>query len=106
MDINASRGMQEGASVEKIQQIARFRENPLFDERERVALELAEKMTVTGEKVGDELFARVRQHFSEAETVELAGSVALENFRSKFNVALGVEAQGFCVLPDSSAAPR
>jgi len=25
-------------------------------------------------------------------------AVALENFRSKFNVALGIEAQGFCVL--------
>ena len=25
-------------------------------------------------------------------------AVALENFRSKFNVPLGVESQGFCVL--------
>ena len=30
--------------------------------------------------------------------VELTAAVALENFRSKFNVALGIEAQGFCVL--------
>ncbi len=56
-------------------------------------------MTITGQKVTDELFARVRANFSEAETVELAAAVAVENFRSKFNVALGVEAQGFCVLP-------
>jgi alkylhydroperoxidase family enzyme len=48
--------------------------------------------------VSDELFARVRKHFSEAQVVELTAAVALENFRSKFNVALGVEAQGFCVL--------
>jgi hypothetical protein len=25
--------------------------------------------------------------------------VALENFRSKLNVPLGIEAQGFCVIP-------
>jgi hypothetical protein len=30
--------------------------------------------------------------------VELAAAIALENFRSKFNVAFGVEAQGFCLL--------
>jgi alkylhydroperoxidase family enzyme len=48
--------------------------------------------------VSDQLFARVRSHFSEAQVVELAAAVALENFRSKFNVALGIEAQGFCTL--------
>ena len=37
-------------------------------------------------------------HFTEPQVVELAAAVALENFRSKFNVALGIEAQGFCVL--------
>lgn len=96
--------MQAGASVEKIQEVARFRESPLFNERERVALEFAERMTITGEKVDDELFARVRRHFSEAETVELAAAVALENFRSKFNTALGIESQGFCVLPSPPAS--
>ena len=56
-------------------------------------------MTITGQKVTDELFAEVRRHFSEDQIVELTAAVALENFRSKFNVALGVESQGFCVLP-------
>ena len=67
--------------------------------RERAALSFAEALTITGQKVTEELFARVRAHYSEAETVELAAAIAVENFRSKFNVALGVEAQGFCVLP-------
>ena len=56
-------------------------------------------MTITGQKVTDELFAELRRHFSEAQIVELTAAVALENFRSKFNVALGVESQGFCLLP-------
>jgi alkylhydroperoxidase family enzyme len=99
MDINASRGMQAGASQEKVGAIAQFATSPLFSERERTALTFAEAMTITGQKVTAELFACVRAHFSEAETVELAAAVAVENFRSKFNVALGVEAQGFCVLP-------
>ena len=66
---------------------------------ERAALSYAETMTITGQKVADELFAELRRHFSEAQVVELTAAVALENFRSKFNVALGVESQGFCLVP-------
>ena len=56
-------------------------------------------MTIAGQKVTDELFAEARRHFSEAQVVELTAAAALENFRSKFNVALGIESQGFCILP-------
>ncbi|MBI2161168.1 MAG: carboxymuconolactone decarboxylase family protein [Candidatus Rokubacteria bacterium] len=90
--------MHEGASQEKIAQVARAATSPLFSESERAALEYAEAMTVTGRTVDEALFARVRAHFSEAQLVELTAAVALENFRSKFNTALGIEAQGFCVL--------
>ncbi len=75
-----------------------WRESNLFSDMERAALEYAERMTITGEKVTDELWQRLRGHFSEAQMVELTAAVALENFRSKFNVPLGVEAQGFCIL--------
>lgn len=68
-------------------------------ELERVALEYAERMTITGQKVDDALFARLQKHFNEPQIVELTAAIALENFRSKFNPALGVAAQGFCLLP-------
>jgi alkylhydroperoxidase family enzyme len=90
--------MRNGASEEKIRQVDRAAQSALYSEPERAALAFAEAMTITGEKVTDELFGRVRKHFSEAQVVELAAAIALENFRSKFNVALGIEAQGFCVL--------
>ena len=64
----------------------------------QTALEYAEAMTFTDRKVTEDLFARVRAHFSEPEIVELTAAIALENFRSKFNVALGIEAQGFCLI--------
>ncbi|MEK7837831.1 MAG: hypothetical protein AAB328_07590 [candidate division NC10 bacterium] len=91
--------MQTGASEDKIRQLPAWRDSALFSPMERDALEYAERITITGEKVTDELFARLRSHFSEAQIVELTAAVALENFRSKFNPALGIEAQGFCVLP-------
>ena len=98
MDINASRGMRAGATEDKVRAVAEAASSPLFSEAERAAIAYAEAMTITGQRVSDDLFARVRKHFTEPQIVELTAAVALENFRSKFNVALGIEAQGFCVL--------
>lgn len=88
--------MRAGATADKIRQIEAWQESALFADAERAAFAFAEGMTVTGRGVTDEVFAAVRAHFSEAQIVELAAAVALENFRSKFNTALGIEAQGFC----------
>lgn len=90
--------MRAGASEAKIAEVPTALGSPLFDAREKAALEYAEAITFTDRKVTEELFARVRAHFSEAQVVELTSAVALENFRSKFNVALGIEAQGFCLV--------
>ena len=83
----------------KVAELGRWREGAVFSEPERVALEYAERMTHTGQKVDDALFARLKAHFSEPQLVELTAAIAFENFRSKFNPALGVEAQGFCLRP-------
>jgi len=88
--------MQAGAEEEKIREVPGWRESGRFSDTERAALEYAEAMTITGERVSDELFARLRSLFNDAQIVELTAAVALENFRSKFNTALGIEAQGFC----------
>ena len=90
--------MQAGADEDKVREIPTWRESRRFSDAERVALEYAEAMTITGQRVSDELFARLKGCFDEAQIVELTAAVALENFRSKFNVPLGVEAQGFCVI--------
>ena len=90
--------MQAGATDDKIREVPTWRNSELFSAMEKDALEYAEKMTITGEKVTDELWGRLRGHFSEAQLVELTAAVAVENFRSKFNVPLGVEAQGFCMI--------
>jgi hypothetical protein len=49
--------------------------------------------------VGDELRARVTEHWNEDAIVELTGLIAFQNLSSKFNSALDVPAQGFCMLP-------
>ena len=84
--------------LEKLAEVASWRTSTLFSESERVALEYAERITFTDQKVDDAFFAEVKKHFTEAEIVELTAAIALENFRSKFNPTLGVEAQGFCMI--------
>ena len=83
----------------KMAEVANWRESTLFSEAERIALEYAERITYTDQKVDNAFFALVKQHFNEAQIVELTAAIALENFRSKFNPTLGVESQGFCLLP-------
>ena len=83
----------------RLADVAGWRDSRLFSEPEKVALEYAERMTITGQSVDDALFTRLKQHYSEAQIVELTAAIALENFRSKFNPALGIEAQGFCMIP-------
>jgi alkylhydroperoxidase family enzyme len=91
--------MQNGASAEKVEAVlGDYKENPLFSLRERLALELAERMTYTDQRVTDEFFNRLKEHFTDEELVELAAVIALENFRSKFNPVFGVEANSFCQL--------
>jgi alkylhydroperoxidase family enzyme len=90
--------MESDGGEAKLAEVASWRESRLFTEAERAALDYAERMTITGRTVDDAFFAELKRHYSEAEIVELTAAIALENFRSKLNPALGVEAQGFCVL--------
>jgi alkylhydroperoxidase family enzyme len=89
----------ERSGEAKLREVTSWRESSLFSEAERVALEYAERITITTEKVDDALFERLKQHFTEAQLVELTAVIAFENFRSKFNPSLAIEAQGFCVIP-------
>ena len=87
-----------GASDEKIAALYEFRTSDLFTESEKAALVLAEGMTVTPTNVSDEDFDEARKWFSEAEMVELVGTIAMENYRARFNRAFDVESQNFCQL--------
>jgi alkylhydroperoxidase family enzyme len=71
-----------------------YAKSPLFDDRERTALEYADSMTITGREVSDELFTRIRTFFEEDAIVELTEVVAWENASAKFNRALRIPAQG------------
>lgn len=89
--------MREGLSAGHIVDLTRYATSPQFSARERLALGYAERITRSDQDVDAALFARLLQEFpTPAAIVELTAIVAFENFRSKFNHALGIESNGFC----------
>ena len=67
-------------------------------------LDYAVGMSRTPVEESDALFAGLREHFDEAQIVELTHLIALENMRGRFNLALDIGAVGFsegmvCAVP-------
>jgi alkylhydroperoxidase family enzyme len=81
-------------SDEKVLALADYAASPLYSEAERVALEYADCMTISGREVSDELFARLRRFYDDDALVELTATIAWENASSKFNRALRIPSQG------------
>lgn len=84
---------QLGVTKEKIEALADYASSEFYSDAERVALEFADAVTITGREVTDELFARLRKHYDDNAIVELTATVAWENSSSKFNRALRVPSQ-------------
>ncbi len=105
VDINSATLAKRAGSMEKVEQLALWRDSPLFNEKERVVLEYTEAITYTDQQVTDELMRRLKAHFDDDGVVELTGLIAFQNLSSKFNSALDVPPQGFCALaPPQSPA--
>ncbi len=88
-----------------MREVSSWRESDAFSDDERLVLEYAEGMTATPVQVSDELFERLRARFDEAAIVELTASIAIENYRGRFNHAVGLGSEGFCELPSANGRP-
>jgi alkylhydroperoxidase family enzyme len=87
-----------------------YHTSPLFTEVEKLVLDYAVGMSRTPVGVSEELFARLREHFDNAQIVELTHMIAGENMAGRFNHALGVGSAGFsagmvCAVPECAPAP-
>ena len=99
VDINSATLLKRGVPLDKVEALPIWKKSELFDDKERVSLEYAEMMTRSDVQVNDELMDRVKKYFSDDEVVELIGLIAFQNMSSKFNNALKVPSQGFCLIP-------
>ena len=61
----------EGLTEEQIASLALYQESPLFTDRERAGLRLADTVISDGLQPTPELYEEVRRHFNETELVEI-----------------------------------
>ena len=57
----------------------------VFTHDERLVIELADEMANTPANISDELYARLREKFSEEQLLQLSGQIAFENYRARLN---------------------
>jgi AhpD family alkylhydroperoxidase len=101
-----------GITEAQLRDLPRYGDSDAFSDVEKLVLDYAVAMSRTPVEVPDDLFTRLREHFDEPQLVELTTAVALENYRARFNHALGIGSQdfsegAFCAVPERSAtSPR
>jgi|SRR5690242_1417773 alkylhydroperoxidase family enzyme len=95
MDIRHAVGVKVGIPAAKLADVLSYENSPQFTERERAALAFSERIVRDDLEMSDACLARVREHFTEAEIVELTFIVGYQTFASKFAKAWGLLPQGF-----------
>jgi alkylhydroperoxidase family enzyme len=104
VDLGSQICRNSGFSDEELLALPRYRQSDLFTERERLALDYTTAVMSTPAQVTDELFAQMKEQFTDAQLVEITALLTVVNL-DRFNAAFGIGSAGFsegtvCVLPD------
>jgi AhpD family alkylhydroperoxidase len=104
VDLGSQICRNSGFSDEELLALPRYRDSELFTEREKRALDYTVAVMRTPVEVSDELFAHVKEHFTDEQLVEITALLTVVNL-DRFNAAFGVGSAGFsegmvCVPPD------
>jgi alkylhydroperoxidase family enzyme len=67
--------MQQGLTDELYQHVHQYHDHPDFTPRERLAAEYAERFAIDHTAVDDDLWSRLRDHFSDTELLELTVTI-------------------------------
>lgn len=91
----AEQAFHNGVPEDKMKALWEFETHDAFDEGERAALRFALAAGTQPNQVTDQHFVDLRQHFTEAQIVELGGIIALFGFLNRWNdtFATTLEAQ-------------
>ncbi len=80
IDMHSKDARRGGETEQRLYCLSAWRECPFYTDRERAAFEWTEAVTlITEGHVADDVFERVRQHFSDKELVDLNYAVAAIN---------------------------
>jgi AhpD family alkylhydroperoxidase len=108
VDLGSQICRNSGLSDDELLALPRYRQSALYSQREKVALDYTIAVMRTPVEVTDELVAKMKEHFSNEQLVEITALLTLVNL-DRFNAAFGIGSAGFsagmvCLLPDRPAA--
>lgn len=104
VDLGSQICRNSGLSDDELLALPNYRSSNLFTDREKIALDYAVAIMRTPVEMTDELFARMREHFTEKQLVEVTALMTVVNL-DRFNAAFGIGSAGFsegmvCLVPD------
>jgi AhpD family alkylhydroperoxidase len=105
IDIGSQIARRAGISEAQLLALPHYRSSELFDDLEKLVIDYAVGISSTPVNVPDDLFAKLRSRFEDAQLVELTNAIAIENMRGRFNLALDIGSAGFtdgmvCAVPE------
>jgi AhpD family alkylhydroperoxidase len=108
VDLGSQICRNSGFSDEELLALPRYGQSDLFTECEKLALDYTAAVMRTPVEVTDELFDRMKDHFTDEQLVEITALLTIVNL-DRFNAAFGIGSAGFsegmvCVPPDRPAA--
>jgi AhpD family alkylhydroperoxidase len=83
--------MVEGISQDAIDLLPDYENNPGLDALDKLVVEYTIAVTERAQRIPGRLFGRLREHFTEAQIVELTLRIALCGFFNRFNDALRID---------------
>jgi AhpD family alkylhydroperoxidase len=96
LDMHTKDARAEGESEQRLYLLSAWREAPFYSERERAALEWTEAVTlVANDHIPDEVYERVRPHFTDEELVNLTMAINAINSWNRLNVAFRTPAGNY-----------
>lgn len=96
LDMHTKDARAEGENEQRLYLLAAWQEASCYSERERAALQWTEAVTLVADgHVPDEVYERVRSHFTEEELVNLTLAITTINAWNRLNVAFRTPAGSY-----------
>jgi AhpD family alkylhydroperoxidase len=100
LDMHSKDALAAGETVQRLISLDGWRETPFYTDRERAALAWCEALTLISEThAPDEVYQAAREHFNEAELVNLTLAVTAINSWNRISIA-------FRTLPGTYQPPK
>ncbi len=97
---------ERGVAAEKIASVWEFENSPLYSDAERCALRLARDASLQPNRVTNQHFDALREHYGEGEIVEIMAVISLFGFLNRWNdsIATDLESEPHTYASDTYAA--